>query len=33
MENLKDVLNGRYGKSNYRLEADYQKKLWWRYDF
>ena len=25
MENLKDVLNGRYGKSNYRLEADYQK--------
>lgn len=25
MENLKDVLNGKYGKSNYRLEADYQK--------
>ena len=25
MENLVDVLNGRYGKSNYRLEADYQK--------
>ena len=25
MENLKDVLNGKYGKSNYRLEVDYQK--------
>jgi len=25
MEKLVDVLNGRYGKSNYRLEADYQK--------
>ena len=25
MENLVDVLNGKYGKSNYRLEADYQK--------
>ena len=26
MDSLNDVLNGRYGKSNYRLEADYQKK-------
>lgn len=25
MENLKDVINGKYGKSNYRLEADFQK--------
>lgn len=25
MENLKEVLNGKYGKSNYRLEADFQK--------
>jgi len=25
MENIKDVINGKYGKSNYRLEADYQK--------
>lgn len=25
MESMKEVLNGRYGKSNYRLEADYQK--------
>ena len=25
MDSLKDVLNGRYGKSKYRLEADYQK--------
>ena len=24
-DELNDVLNGRYGKSNYRLEADYQK--------
>ena len=26
MENLKEVLNGKYGKSNYKLESDYQKK-------
>ena len=26
MENLSDVLNGRYGKSQYKLEADYRKK-------
>ena len=26
MENLKDVINGKYGKSNYKLESDYQKK-------
>ena len=26
MENLSEILNGRYGKSDYRLEADYQKK-------
>ena len=25
MEKLNEVLNGKYGKSNYRLEADYQK--------
>ena len=25
MENLKEVLNSKYGSSNYRLEADYQK--------
>lgn len=25
METLNEVLNGKYGKSNYRLEADYQK--------
>ena len=25
MENLAEVLKGKYGKSNYRLEADYQK--------
>ena len=25
MENLKEVINGKYGKSDYRLEADYQK--------
>lgn len=25
MENLSEILNGRYGKSDYRLEADYQK--------
>lgn len=24
MENLKEVLNGKYGKSNYKLEADYR---------
>ena len=26
MENLADVINGRYGKSQYKLEADYRKK-------
>lgn len=26
MENLSEIINGKYGKSNYRLEADYQKK-------
>ena len=26
MDELKEVLNGKYGKSDYRLEADYQKK-------
>lgn len=26
MENLKEVINGRYGKSKYKLESDYQKK-------
>ena len=26
MENLKEILNGRYGKSVYKLEADYRKK-------
>ena len=26
MENLKEVLNGKYGKSNYRLETDYRKQ-------
>lgn len=26
MENLKEVINGKYGKSNYKLEAEYQKK-------
>ena len=26
MENLKEVINGKYGKSNYKLESDYQKK-------
>ena len=25
MENLKEVINGKYGKSEYRLEADFQK--------
>ena len=25
MEKINEVLNGKYGKSNYRLEADYQK--------
>ena len=25
MENLNEVINGKYGKSNYRLEADYRK--------
>ena len=28
METLNEVLNNRYGKSSYRLEADYQK-TWW----
>ncbi len=26
MENLKEVISGKYGKSNYKLEAEYQKK-------
>ena len=25
MENLKEVINGKYGKSSYKLEADYRK--------
>lgn len=25
MDNLKDYINGKYGKSNYKLESDYQK--------
>lgn len=26
MENLKEMINGKYGKSNFKLETDYQKK-------
>lgn len=26
MENLKEIVNGKYGKSNYKLASDYQKK-------
>ena len=26
MENLKEVINGKYGKSDYKLEADYRKR-------